>query len=140
MTIKAVIRSYLSRVGMTSHQSRRRHPFNIRNSTILFLMDITVFSAVMYLIYDAKNLKEYADCIFLIITVTSLMFNFAYVNWNMAKIFRFIDSLQDVINTSEYCDRINMKLTPFLNSFFFRADLFYRARESNIENHLHAKR
>lgn len=99
-TVQAIY-GHLMRVGMTSHQSIKRHPFNIRNTTMLFILCTVIVCTVIYLIYEATNLKEYADSIFVIITVVSGALNFAFINWKMAEIFRFIDSLEDSVNTSK---------------------------------------
>lgn len=108
MKIKGIIDVYLMRVGMTSYQSMQQHPFNMRNTTTLMNLVTYVFCVVMFLIYDAKNLKEYTDSIYLSISVGGAALNFAFVNWEMAKIFRFIENLQHVVNASKFYMKINL--------------------------------
>lgn len=96
------IYSHLMRVGMTSHPSIQGHTFNVRNSTSLFIFFTSGVSAVLYLFNGAKNLNEYADTIYLVITATTSALAFASVNWKMAEIFRFIDNLEDIIGTSKW--------------------------------------
>lgn len=140
MDIKEVIHVYLTRVGMTSQQATKKHLFNIRNSTMFITFGISTCSSVMYLIYGAKTLNEYSDCIYSFISGINTSANFAFITWKMAEIIRSIDHLTDIVNTSEYrsCCHIEMKLVPFFGIIFH--GIFYRTHECNFENHLRAKR
>lgn len=118
MKIMRTIHSYLVRVGMTSQQSRKRHPFNLRNITSIIVSLLNIFSPTLFLIYDAKNLKETADTIFIIISVSTAMLNFVYVTWKMAEVFQFIENLDDIVNTSKSHGDITMKFIKIIWSNF----------------------
>lgn len=136
MKIMGIIYSYLVRMGMTLSQSKKRNPFNIRNTTTIIVLANNVFFTIIFLMNGAKNLKEYADSMYITISVSTATANFVYVNWKMAELFRFIENLEEVVSTSECQCHIKMKFIPFLSNFF--TTFFYRAHEFNIENHLHA--
>lgn len=109
MEIKEVIYIYLTRVGMTSHQLVKRHPFNMRNSNMLLTFSVAILSKVMYLIYGIKSLKEFTDCVYLLISGLTAAINFAFVTWKMAEIIRFIENFVNIINTSECHWHIQIK-------------------------------
>lgn len=139
MKIMEGIYGHLMRVGIKSpsHQTIKNHRFNVQNSTPLFILILNIGCVGMYLIYGASNLKEYADCIFVTISVATATANLSFVNWKMAEIFRFFDNLEDVVNTSKCY--IEMKLICLFVFFVvYHAASFYRTHEFNIENHLHA--
>lgn len=101
---------------MTSHQSIKAHPFNVRNSIILFILVIHIACNAMFLIYDAKNLSDYAESIYLTMLATFGALNFLYVTWKMAEIFRYIANLEDIVSTSKY--HIQLKCIPCCVKYF----------------------
>lgn len=108
-----VIHNYPKYVGITSQQSIKRHPFNIKNSSVLIILCMYIIVLQMYLIYSAPSLKDCVDCIYLMITVAATALNFAFINWKMAKIFRFIDNLEMIVKTSKF---VKLNLYEFLLS------------------------
>lgn len=108
----------LTHVGMSSHLSIKRHPFNMRNSIVLLLLGTYVAGTAMYLIYGATNLKEYTDCIYLFASSISAMVNFVFISWKMEEIFRFLKNLEDIVNTSKRHGNIKMKLNLFRMIFY----------------------
>lgn len=118
MKIMRTIYGYLVRVGMTSQQSRKRHPFNLRNTSSVIVLLLNISSPTIFLIYGAKNLKETADTIYIIISVSTGMINFIYVTWNMAELFRFIENLDDIVHTSKSHGDITMKFNKIIWSNF----------------------
>lgn len=102
MIFMEVVYSYLMLVGMTLEQSRQKHPFNLRNSAMLFLLLIDNASVAMDLVYEAKNLKEYSDSVYLTTTVLVAMLNYAIVTWKMAELFRFFENLEDIVTASKW--------------------------------------
>lgn len=118
MKIMETVRSQLNYVGMRSHQAIKGHLFNIRNLTMLFILWMYIFCCTMYLIDGATNLKDFADCMYFNITGAATALNFAFINWKMAKIFRFMDNLEDIVNSSK-C-QIKMNLILFVVNSFIR--------------------
>lgn len=135
--IMDAICTHLMHVGMTSQQAMKKHPFNMLNVTVLLIFCIDESSNVLYLVRSAAGLREYMDAIYYFITGLAAALNFAWVTWKMPEVFRFIETLEDVVNTSEFNARIKIKFVRF---FFetFQNRRFCRACESNIENYLHA--
>lgn len=95
------IHCILARVGMTPYQPIKWYPINLRNTIVMLISFMGTISDVMYLNYEATNLKEYTDTIYLLITGFASELNFAFVIWKMAEIFRFLENLEDSINTSK---------------------------------------
>lgn len=100
MEIIRVIYKYWIRMGLTPQQSIRNHPFNIRNSAILFIYGIQLTFNTMYLIHDAATLDEYADSIDLISMSTLGVSLFSYATWKMAEIYQFTENLEDLVDAS----------------------------------------
>lgn len=99
MEVIGLIYKYLLRVGITSKQSTKNHPFNIRNSAILFTFGMHVTFNMLYLFYGAANLNEYAESVYFTIMAISGGLVFAFGTWKMFEIFRFFEYLEDTINT-----------------------------------------
>lgn len=138
MKFAETISNFLSRIGMTSRQSIERHPFNMRNSTMLFIFASSNFCTVMYLIGGASNLKEYSDSIYLTITMLSGFLAFAFVSLKTTKILRFIENLEEIVSTSEFSLPNRNGVDLFLCNY--SRNFFHRTHESNIEHNLHANR
>lgn len=102
MKILQAIHTHAVHVGITSNQSSKGHLHNVRNLTVLFILCIYIFVLQMYLVHGAANLKDYADCIYLMITVAATIFNFGHMNLKMAKIFRLIDKLEDIVSARKF--------------------------------------
>lgn len=101
MEIKEVIYAYLMRLGIPSRQTIKKRPFNWQMVAMLFLLGGEIFVVVMFLKFEAKELKDYTDCIYFVISVITATSNFSYVSWNLAKLFEFIDKLDAIVHTSE---------------------------------------
>lgn len=102
MKIFKVVYSMLKRVGLTADQLFEKHPFNVRNSTAMLILVLSIFLTVMFLSNEADNLKDYGGGIYLATSLLAGVLNFAYVNWNIAELFQLIDDLEDIVNTSKY--------------------------------------
>lgn len=99
MRILESIHIHVVHVGI---RSSKGHLFNVRNSMVLFMLCMYIFVLQMYLIRGAANLKDFADCIYLMITVAATTFNFGFINLKMAKIFRLIDKLENIVSVSKF--------------------------------------
>lgn len=109
MKIFEVVYSMLKIVGLNAGQSFEKHPFNLRNSTATLVFVLSIFLTIMYLHSEAKNLQDYGDGIYLATTLLAGALNFAYAIWKIADIFRLIDALEDVVNTSESAKAVASK-------------------------------
>lgn len=89
-------------VGITPNQYLKGHLYNVRNLTVLLMLCLYIFVLQMYLIQGAANLKDYADCIYLMITVTATALNFGHINWKMTGIFQLIDKLENIVGFSKF--------------------------------------
>lgn len=99
--IMDAIYSHLMHVGMTSQQAIKKHPLNMLNLTVLLICSIDESTNVLYLVRSATDLREYCDAIYYFITGLASALNFVWVTWKMAEIFRFIETLEDIVNASE---------------------------------------
>lgn len=116
--IMDAICTHLMHVGMTSQQAMKKHPFNMLNVTVLLIFCIDESSNVLYLVRSAAGLREYMDAIYYFITGLAAALNFAWVTWKMPEVFRFIETLEDVVNTSEFNARIKIKFVRFFSKHF----------------------
>lgn len=128
MEIKEAIYAYMMRVGMPSRQTVKMHPFNSQMMAMLFLLGVDIFILGMFLIFEAKELKDYTDCIYFIISVVTATVNFVYAGSNLAELFEFIDKLDAIVETSEH----------YLTSHYYSQTSF-EPRSPNIKHDLGPK-
>lgn len=91
----------LSIVGMSSHYSIQKYPFNARNLSALFIHGVNIIGNVGFLFSGIENLIEFTESLFLCITVSVATLMFIHVNWEMRQIFEFLSRIQEIVNQSE---------------------------------------
>lgn len=130
MGIIGAIYTFLIRMGMTKEQSIKNHPFNIRNSAILFNFGIHVTFNAMFLFYGAANLNEFLESIYFTAMAMLGTLNFSTVTWKMAEIYQFLENLEDTANSS----KCHIAMKKYFFQFF--PMLLCRTHKSNIGGHL----
>lgn len=88
-------------IGITAHQSAQKHPFNARNSLVLFILCITLFSNIMRLIRETDNFTDYTISIFSACTMAVSILIFAILLVRLRYLFYFQQHTEEIINQSK---------------------------------------
>ena len=134
MPILTSIRENLAIIGLSSHQSTQKYPFNARNLTSLFFQFLNIGCNFGYLMYEAKDLMEITDSMFLTITAILTVSIFINLNWRMKQLFEFIDNLERTVDKSKWNV---LKLSRKYSKDFHFSHLFsIRTNRPGVKNHL----
>lgn len=88
-------------MGITAYQAAQKLPFNARNSLVLFILCITLFSNLMRLIRETNNFKDYTISIFSACTMTVSILIFAILLARLRYLFYFQHRTEEIINQSK---------------------------------------
>lgn len=88
-------------IGMSSHYSIQKYPFNARNLSALLVHGVNIIGNVGFLFSGIENLIEFTESLFLCVTVSLTTLMFIHVNWKMRHIFEFLSRLEEIVNQSE---------------------------------------
>lgn len=97
MIIFQSIQKYFSILGINSSALRKNQVFNIRNVLTVFLFGVLSVSTTEFLVFEATSFREYADSFYSACTISLVGANFAVLMWKTAKVFTFIEELQNII-------------------------------------------
>lgn len=98
-------------IGITAHQSAQKHPFNARNSLVLFILCITLFSNIMRLIRETNNFTDYTISIFSACTMAVSILIFAILLVRLRYLFYFQQHTEEIINQSKSKKKIQELFT-----------------------------
>lgn len=102
MKVFQSIQKYFStELGIQSPQWPQKFSYNVKNFTILVLLTVDLIFCIIFLFWEAKNFKEGADCIFVIITLIAVGFEYVIYCWKIKQMFEFIKHFEAVILQSE---------------------------------------
>lgn len=119
-------------IGITAHQSAQKHPFNARNSLVLFILCITLFSNIMRLIRETNNFTDYTISIFSACTMAVSILIFAILLARLQYLFYFQQHTEEIINQSK-----SKKNSRIIHTFKLNFRNFYiRIWLSIIQSHL----
>lgn len=88
-------------LGISPIQSNQKHLFNARNTAFSIMFKTSVSFCFVYLIHVARTFGEYLQCAYIMLALMSGTCAFITIIWKMAKLFEFIDSLEEIVNKSE---------------------------------------
>lgn len=113
MHILESIRTKLQIIGMTTHQSLQKYPFNDRNLVCLLLHGINVVCNLGFLISGTTDLMEFTDSLFL--TITAILTASIFINLisKMQQLFEFINNLEDIVDQSKWVKTQHQKIQHF---------------------------
>lgn len=80
----------------------KKNPLNLRSITIVALFVQLFVTTLAFLVFKASTFTEYANSFYIIVTAAFNVFTFP---WNISKarnIFKLIDRLEAVIETSKF--------------------------------------
>lgn len=85
----------ISGIGL-NHQ-----PFNWRNGLSVFIIAIGIAFNGVYIFFTAKTFQEYADSIFVTITLITVLTVFIFVVSIMHQLFGYVNETEQIIDDSE---------------------------------------
>lgn len=92
-------------MGIDPYQSIHESPINIRNLIVLFLFGMTITFNFIYQFNVATTFKEFTDST---IITSTIIVNAAVFTSNVletAKLFSFIEGLNDIIQKSKFTSK-----------------------------------
>lgn len=102
MQILEPIYESLMITGLSANQSIRKHPFNARNLTSLFLFGLNLVSDIGFVIYGAvTDPLELFDSLFITFTIICATSISIDLIWKMRQLFEFLGSLGDTVTQSK---------------------------------------
>lgn len=98
--LESIYRS-LRIIGLNSHQSIQKCPFNARNLISLLTFGLNLTCDIGVVIYGAKDLLECFDAIYLSFTILSAASIFINLVTKMPQLFEFLNSLEVTVTQSK---------------------------------------
>lgn len=136
MQILESIHKSLQIIGLSSHQSMQKHPFNARNLISLFVFGLNIICNFGFIVSGQTNdLMAFTDSVYITLTVICADSIFIRLILKMQQLFELINRLEDIMDQS--------KLNLNLRFCFWNADIVFfslnphRTSESNVKNNLH---
>lgn len=93
---------HLAFLGIISTQSSHKHPFNLRNVLVSMMFCAGAVSSSIFLIYKADTFMDFSTSFY---TTSEMFINSAFFSvfvWKMPRFFELIETLENVIQKSEY--------------------------------------
>lgn len=101
MEVFESLRKHFATCGIAvSQKSPRRHPFNVKNSTVFILLCLYV-SLIAVFVNDANTFDERTDILYKVVSISTCGILYEIIVLKMLKLFAFIDSLADTVDSSE---------------------------------------
>lgn len=101
MPILESIRNKLQVLGMSTQHSIQKYPFNARNLASLFIHGMNITCSIGFMFAGTENKMEMIVSLFIIITAISDISIFIHLNWNMQRLFEFINKLDNTVDQSK---------------------------------------
>lgn len=95
------IRENFAIIGIHSHQSTQKCPFNARSVACLLIYILGLISSVAYLLYEARNFAEYSNAAYSISGGIVCGVTMATMVWIMPKLFQFFTCIENIASKSE---------------------------------------
>lgn len=87
----------LSKYGITAPNRFRKYLFDFTSCMGYFMFTSGLLLEIAYLIFEAENLHNYADSVYLIATIASDFINFISLRWRYSKCFKLITAYKQII-------------------------------------------
>lgn len=101
MKILQLSQEYLAILGIESSHLAKNHSFNREKLIISILLGLNILLTCLFLLYEAKNFKEGANCFYWIVTDTSAAFDYALYIYMKESLFNFIENFEKLIQKSK---------------------------------------
>lgn len=96
-----VIQKNLATAGITSFLADQSYPLNWPISFGFLMLSSGIYNLSIFIIYDAETFPEYTQAVYGCSLVTLIILALLIFILNVAKLFEFISSTNDLVNTSE---------------------------------------
>lgn len=104
MKLFQVCQKYMAIIGIRRLLPDEKFPFNRRNVGILFIFGQSFIAASAFLVFDAKTLKEYTECLYTWISVLGVLIGLALVIIRTEEIFQLIENMEKMVEQREFID------------------------------------
>lgn len=94
MRLFPTIQKNLLSLGLTPDQSSQKHPFNGKVIAGFLIIDTTITSCIMFLLYEADILVEYAECLYIITVLIVILIDFLILFFQKNELFQEIDTIR----------------------------------------------
>ena len=124
-----LLRKHLAMCGIEiSQKPLENHQINVKNSTVFILLcgNITLSALT---INEMNTFKEYTDIVFRSVSIGVCGILYEIIVWKTSKLFKFINNLEDTVNTSKYYNLQNPKKNSIDFPYFF-----VRVRRTGLDN------
>lgn len=103
MEFFALIRTDLVKCGIEISQksTKNHHPFNVKNSTVFFIICLNVFLIIAVLIIETNSFNDRIDMVNKASSTGTCGICYIIIAWKTSKLLEFINYLADVVNASE---------------------------------------
>lgn len=129
------VENYFRIIGIDLQQSQQKYPFNVKIVLILFIFVCGIISNVVFLFSETQTFQEFNGSLYEISSAFVVATSFSIFTWNMPKLFRFINSLEAIVNKSNLWEKKEedwVIIRVDVNSWFLRRNV-----QTGIETHLH---
>lgn len=113
MKIFESIQKQFGLLGIQSTLCPQRYSFNVKNSIALLILGQCSIISIIFLIFETKSLKDYADSLYMSATAILLTFNFLVYILNTSNIFELIANFENTIEKRKLKTRFLNKLLKF---------------------------
>lgn len=102
MKIYTSILKHFGTLGLTAPQPFQKHPFHLRNLLTLFAFGLTTLSYIIFALFGAETISEYAESFFV---CSSMIFEctiFTILLSKTVKLFDIIQNIEGAIGKREF--------------------------------------
>lgn len=101
MQIFVAVQKYFALMGFESKQLTKKQPFNLKNTTTLFILALITILVSIFLFCEADTFRKLADSFYVTCTVTSGFVIFAINISKMPDLFKLVENMERIILKSE---------------------------------------
>lgn len=103
MEVLQFVKTHLEIVGLSTSQSMQPCPWlNGNLFCAIFALSMNMILCCAYFFCVASSFEEYIDSFFTTSASTGILVIFSIFVWKMNKLFRYIDILQETVNSSKF--------------------------------------
>lgn len=96
-----IFEKHLAACGIEISKESPNSTFNVKNSTI-FILGCVITGLIAASLTEANTFDERIDILFQSISFAVCLIDYIIIVWKTSKLVKFINSLTDAINESEY--------------------------------------
>lgn len=97
-----IFQSIISNLNSEGIAWPQKHPFNVKNITILVNLSLATILATLFLLLEAETFSDYGDSFYVIASTIVSSVIFAVIVWKTQEIFKLINSFETIIQEREF--------------------------------------